>query len=190
MQSWEDLWWLFTQPLFIALFLFSLILEPLLKYLRRFYPASMQEVIKKSENFEEELNKSEKDVKLMQKGHQYTGAIVFLPPSTVLSFYLLYTYFNGGELSPYLVKESIAFIFAPVMFIFVGVLTMNDEHIFKRLFQEDYPRYRELSKKFNGMDRFTDFMEKHKKVFGWFFVLLGLLAFFSFGGFIGSTDVS
>ncbi len=181
MSSWEDLWWLFTQPLFIGLLLFGVLLEPLLKYLHRLYPASWQEEVKKAEALENE--------QLIRRGRQYTAKIVFLPSSVVFSFYLLYTYLQGGELSPSFVRESIVFIFSPVMMLSLGILTLNDESIFKYLFKEDYPLYRELSQKLYGVDRYTRFMDKHKRVVGWFFIFLGLVTFLGFGGYLGDMDV-
>ena len=180
MSSWEDLWWLFTQPLFIGLLLFGMLLEPLLKYLHRFYPASWQEEVKKVEALENE--------QLIRRGRQYTGKIVFLPPSFVLAFYLIYINLQGGELSPYAVRESVVSIFSPIMLLSLGILTLNDEPIFKYLFKEDYLCYRELSQKLYGSDKYTSFMDQHKRVVGWFFIFLGLLAYLGFGGYIGDID--
>ncbi len=181
MKSWEDLWWLFTQPLFIGLLLFGVLLEPLLKYLHRFYPASWQEELKKAEALENE--------QLIKRGRQYTGKIVFLPPLVVYIVYLMYTYLHGGTLSPFFVSDSIARIFAPAMMVSFSILSLNDEFIFKYLFQEKYPLYRELSQKLYGADKYTRFIDKHKKILAWFFIFLGLLVFLSLGGYLGEIDV-
>ena len=177
MKSWEDLWWLFTQPLFIGLILLSVLAEPLLKYLRRFYSASWQEEVKKAEALENE--------QLVKRGRLYTAQMVILPPLVVYIVYLMYTYLHGGTLSPFFVSESIARVVAPAMMISFSILSLNDESIFKYLFKEEYPRYRELSQKLYGSDKYTLFIDKHKKVVAWFFIFLGLLTFLGLGGYIG-----
>ena len=64
MNSWEDFILLITNPYFIALFLFTLAIGPILKYLRRFYPESLQKAAIESENFTKELQRNKEDKKV------------------------------------------------------------------------------------------------------------------------------
>lgn len=175
MRNWEDFIWLFKQPKFIALFLFAMSLPLLLKYLRRFYPKSLQKITNETEAFTEELAKNKSDSKLVKQSTLYEAMLIFLPAFLIFSIYLISSYFNGTKLSPYFVKNSIAFIFSPVLFIGIGIFIINHESILKYKLKDNYQRYLDIYNKVNTIDPFSHFIEEHKKIFGYMFIVLGLI---------------
>lgn len=179
MRNWEDFIWLFKQPKFIALFLFAMALPPLLKYLRRFYPKSLQKITNETEAFTKELEKNENDSKLIKQSNLYGVMLIFLPAFLIFSIYLIGSYLNGTDLSPYFIKSSIAFVFSPILFICIGIFSINHESILKYKLKDDYQRYLDIYNKVNTIDPFFHFIEKHKKIFGYMFIVFGLIAFMS-----------
>ena len=177
MHSWEDFLWLFSQPEFIALLLFALAIEPILKFLRRFYPKPLQKIVDDCETFKEELAKNEADSKLMKQSYFYEAMLIFLPALSIFSIYLTYSYFNGNVLSRYFVMDSFASVFAPVMLISIGIVSIKHEAILKHKLKDDYRKYLEIYKKANSIDPYANFIEKNKRIFGYLFIAFGLLAF-------------
>lgn len=174
MQSWEDFLWIYKQPEVIALLLFLMVLHPLLKYLRRFYPKSLQKIANDSEVFTAELAKNQTDSKLMKQSHFYESMLIFIPALLIFTLYLTDSYINGTVLSPYFIKESFTSIFAPIMFISLGTVSIKSEEILKFKLKDDYQRYLKLKNKANMIDPYAQFFEKNKNFFGYMIIAFGL----------------
>jgi hypothetical protein len=177
MQNWENVLWLFKQPEFIALLIFAMALQPILKFLRRFYPKSLQKIANDSDAFTEELAKNEKDSKLMRRSYLFEMALFFLLPALVFATYLFYSYFTGTVLSPKYVRGAFASLFAPILFINIGIVSINHAALLKSILKSDYQRYLEISDKGNRIDPLAIFFEKNKKVFGYGMITFGLVGF-------------
>ncbi|WP_373032954.1 hypothetical protein [Sulfurovum sp.] len=174
MNSWDDFIWLITNPYFIALFLFALALEPLLKYMRRFYPESQQKAAKESEEFFQHLKENTEDKKLFQKANMKVILFIFGPTLIVFLIYIAYSLIVGLELKPVCVRDAFAKS-ATLFAITLGVYAIKTEQISRLLLQDDYDKVVELSKKQVGSDPITKFFEKHSPIFGYFSVVLGLI---------------
>ena len=177
MRNWDDFIWLITQPGFIALFLFAIALQPMLKFLRRYYPKSLRKAADDSDAFKEELAKNEQDSKLVRQIYIYEGALIFFPALLIFTIYLCYSYYNGTILTPYFIRNAFAEIFAPMMFIGAGIVGIKHDAILRHKLKTDYQRYIEIYDKGNDVDPLAGFFEKHMNKFGYVFIVFGIVGF-------------
>jgi hypothetical protein len=176
MNSWDDFIWLITNPYFIALFLFALALEPIIKYMRRFYPESQQKVVKESEKFFQELKENNEDRKLFQKANMKILFFIFGPTFIVFLIYIAYSLIVGLELKPVCIRDAFAKS-ATLFAITLGIYAIKTDKINRLLFKDDYDKVMELSKRQAGNDSFNKFFEKYSPIFGYLFVLFGIVGF-------------
>ncbi len=176
MRTWDDLLWLYSQPEFIALLLFSMALYPLLKFLRRFYPESLQKAANESENFAKELQKNSENRKIYRKANMKIGFFIFGPTFILLFIYIAYSLIIGSELKAACVKEVFGKI-STIAIITLGIYAIKADRIDRLLLQDDYEKAMELTKKQIGSDPFYRYYEKYLPFFGYFFILLGIVGF-------------
>ena len=176
MNSWDNFIWFITNPYFIALFIFALALEPLLKYMRRFYPESHQKAAKESKEFFQHLKENKEAKKLFQKANIKVNLFLFAPTLIVFLIYIAYSLIVGLELKPVYVIGAFSKS-ATLLAITLGIYAIKTEQINRLLFKDDYDKVIELSKRRTGSDPFSKFLEKYSLVFGYFFVLLGIVGF-------------
>lgn len=176
MNSWDDFIWLITNPYFIALFLFVLALEPFLKYLRRFYPESQQKAAKESEEFFQHLKENTEDRKLYQKANMKVFLFIFGPTFIVFLIYITYSLIVGLDLKPVCVRDAFAKS-ATLFAIMLGIYVIKSDQISQLLFRDDYDKVMELSKRQAGNDSFYKFFEKYSPIFGYIFILFGIVGF-------------
>ena len=176
MNNWDDFIWLITNPYFIALLIFGLALEPLLKYMRRFYPESQKKAAKESEEFFQHLKEDTEDRKLFQKTNMKVGLLIFGPTLLVFLSYITYSLIVGLELKPVCVRAAFAKS-AIILVITLGIYAIKSDQINRLLFQDDYDKVMELSKRQSGNDPFYKLFEKYSPIFGYFFVALGIFGF-------------
>ncbi len=177
MGNWGDFIWLITQPGFIALFLFGIALQPLLKFLRRYYPKSLRKAANDSDAFKEELAKNEQDSKLVRQIYIYEGVLIFVPSLLILTIYLCYAYLNGAVLTPYFIRSAVAGIFTPIMFVGLGIVGIKHDAILRHKLKADYKRYMKIFNKRNAVDPLAAFFEKHMNKFGYAFIVFGIVGF-------------
>lgn len=176
MNSWEDFIWLITNPYFIAFFLFALALEPLLKYVRRFYPETLQKAANDSERFIEELHKNTEDRKVFLKANLKIVLFIFGPTLIFLFIYIAYMFFTGSELKPIFLKEAFGKV-ATIVIITIGLYAIKTDQVHRLLFKHDYQKVMELTRKQIGSDPFYKYYEKYSPIFGYFFLFLGVIGF-------------
>jgi poly(A) polymerase Pap1 len=176
MNSFDDFIWLITNPYFIALFVFALALEPLLKYLRRFYPVSLQKAANESEKFSQDLKENIEERKIFQKSNMKVFFFIFGPTIIVFLSYIVYKLIIGEELKPICVRDAFGKI-STIGIVTLGIYTIKSDQINKLLFQDDYEKTMELTKKQMGNDPFYKYFEKYAPFFGYLFVLLGIIGF-------------
>jgi|GEM_PF-1967713 len=178
MQTWDDMLWLYTHPIFLAMLLFGLALKPLLMYLRRFYPQSWQKAIDESEAYREELAKNPQDTELLKRTYQFEASLIFFPATIAILLYVVYFYINGIDITPILIKYSLISVFAPILFITIGIGIIKHDTMMRYKLKDDYIRYKTITDKAKRFDLFPKFLEKYNNLFGYFSILLGLCAIY------------
>jgi len=176
MNNWEDFIWLITNPYMIALFLFALALEPIMKYLRRFYPESHKKAVEKSENFNKELLNNKEDKKLYNKANMKIGLFIFGPTFLLFTISITYNYFMGEELKlQCIIKEFGKFAYIFIMTL--GFYAIKMDVIHRLLFKDDYQKVMEFSYKQSGNDPLMKYYEKYAPIFGYLILLFGIFGF-------------
>ena len=87
MYSWDDLLPILTNPYFIALIAVSVLIEPFIRFLRRFYPESMKRAVTESEKIREKMKKEE-GILLQRAYLKIVFAVLALP----IAMFLLNSY--------------------------------------------------------------------------------------------------
>ena len=169
MTDWNDILWLFSQPAFWAITIFSIILKKNIKYLRFLYPKKMQNTLKKEEDLFNKVNKDPKDKKILQKVNNIQQIFFLLFPFILFCLYLFYSFFIGIKFTPYFIKNSIVIAFGTPMFIIVGIFTINQEKIYKYFLKDNYTDYLELENRLKHL--------KNPKFTGYIFLLIGIASF-------------
>ncbi len=176
MDIWDDFIWLITNPYFIALFLFALALEPILKYMRRFYPASQQKAANEAEKFFQDLRENAEDRKLYNKANMKVFLFIFGPTFIVFLSFIAYGLIVGLELKPVCIRDAFAKS-ATLFAIMLGIYAIKNDQVSRLLFRDDYDKVMELSKRQAGDDPSYKLFEKYLPIFGYFFVLFGIVGF-------------
>ncbi|MEN8146259.1 MAG: hypothetical protein ABFR02_01415 [Campylobacterota bacterium] len=176
MNSWEDFILLITNPYFIGLFLITLAIEPILKFIRRFYSESHKKAVEESENFIKELQNNKEDKKLYNKANLKIGLFIFGPTLLLFAIYIAYNFLIGAELKPQSIKETFA-KFATISIITLGLYGIKSDKINKWLFKDDYQRVTELTYKQSGGEAFYKYYEKYFPIAGYFFLSIGIFGF-------------
>jgi hypothetical protein len=101
---------------------------------------------------------------------------IFGPTLFVFLSYIAYNLVLGEGLKPVCVKEAFGKI-ATIGIITLGLYAIKMDQINRLLFQDDYDKVMELSKKQMGDDPLYKYFEKYAPFFGYFFVLLGIIGF-------------
>ncbi len=174
-DSWDTFIYVFTHPYFWVFLVFAMSLEYILKFLRRFYPKSLQKYITDNEEFANELQEDAEDRELVGKVRNLEGIIIFIPALVLMLIYLLFSYFNSVKFTPHFIFHSAFFVFASAMFISVGIYILKGADILSYILKDNYQRYLEINKKISSLDPIIKFFEKYQKFFGYLFILFGLL---------------
>ena len=176
MHGWEDFLWLMTNPYFIAMLLSGFAIEPILRYLRRFYPESLQKASIEAENFRKELQKNKEDKKIYQKAN--LKAALFITGPTFILFFasLVYIFFTEIEFNPQCILKVFGSI-APFGIITFAIYFIYTDKVNRLLFKNDYEKVMELTYKHMGSDPLHKKFEKFAPIIGYFFLLLGVTTF-------------
>ncbi len=178
MNNWEDFILLITNPYFIGLFLLTLAIEPILKFIRRFYSESQKKAVQESENFIQELKDNKEDKKLFNNANLKIGLFIFGPTFLLFALYITYNFLIGEELKPRCVREVFGH-FATIGITTLGLYSINPDKINKLLFKDNYQRVTELMYKQSGGEESYRYYQKYFKFFGYFFFILGIVGFVS-----------
>ena len=178
MNNWEDFIWLITNPYFIGLFLLALAIEPILKFIRRFYSESQKKALQESEDLFQKLKDNKEDRKLFNSANLKIGLFIFGPTFLLFALYIAYSFLIGEELKPHCVKEVFGH-FATIGITTLGLYSINSDKINKWLFKDDYKRVTELMYKQSGGEEVHKHYEKYFKFFGYLAIILGVVGFVS-----------
>ena len=178
MNNWEDFIWFITNPYFIGLFLLTLAIEPILKFIRRFYSESQKKAVQESEKFIQELKDNKEDKKLFNRENLKIGLFIFGPTFLLFALYITYNFLIGEELKPHCVKELFGH-FATIGVTTLGFYTINTDRVHKWLFKENYQRVTELMYKQSGGKESYGYYQKYVEFFGYFFFIVGIIGFVS-----------
>ena len=173
MKDWEYLIWFTTDPIFIGLLIFSMLLEPLLKYLRRFYPEGLKKSATESEIYIEKLRNNEEDNYLVKKVAKIDFLFTILPALLALTSYIVYLTIKSIPFTPLQLRDGVVFVMAPILFISIGLTNIKKEVLLKFFLKEGYQRYMKLHKKGLSIDKLAGSFEKHSISVGYFFLILG-----------------
>ncbi len=174
MYSWDDLLPLLTNPYFIALIAISVLIEPFIRFLRRFYPESMKRAVTQSQKVREEMKKE--DGALLQKAYLKIVFAVSALPIAIFLLNLLYLLSTVGELRLSCIHDLIA-KYSAVIILFFGLYIVNEDKIERRLFKSDYQKITELKQRLKGNDPFEEFFCKNAKITGYIMLLFGATGF-------------
>ena len=177
MKDWDYFIWFITNPIFIGLIVLSMVMQPLLKYLRRFYPENMKKTAIESELFVNELQKNEKDSSLVKKVAKIDIMLMMLPALLALAIYSVYIFYNSTSYTPLHLRSGIAYVMAPILFISIGFRSIKKDTILKYFLKDEYERYIILNQKGASIDKLAGFFEKHTVFFGYVFLVIGLATF-------------
>ena len=174
MYSWDDLLPILTNPYFIALIAVSVLIEPFIRFLRRFYPESMKRAVTESEKIREKMKKEEGI--LLQRAYLKIVFAVLALPIAIFLLNLIYLLLIGGELRLSCIHDLIA-KYSAVIIVFFGLYIVNEDKINRRLFKNDYQKIKELKHRLKGNDPFEKFFYKNGKIMGYIMLLFGAAGF-------------
>ncbi len=174
MYSWDDLLPILTNPYFIALIAVSVLIEPFIRFLRRFYPESMKRAVTESEKIREKMKKEEGI--LLQRAYLKIVFAVLALPIAIFLLNLIYLLLIGGELRLSCIHDLIA-KYSAVIIVFFGLYIVNEDKINRRLFKNDYQKIKELKQRLKSNDPFEEFFYKNGKIMGYIMLLSGTIGF-------------
>lgn len=169
---------LITNPYFISLFLLILLIEPIIKFMRRFYPESYKKSLQESESFFQELKENREYKRLFRNANLKIWLFLFGPTFLLFLIYIIYNILIGKELKLYCIKTFLSNL-STIVIMTLGLYSIYTDRINRWLFKDDYQKVMQLFYRQSGGKELYEKYEKYFRIFGYFLFIFALVGFVS-----------